>query len=260
MVSRVTAIIDGELPRQQLSFLLKLGPFFPCQIRGLGPSRYGTYSLDEDGSLFWGHFAHPPILVGRQVGRMVIMRPDVRLICSAAPGDWVVATMCRTERDKPFRTVSSAAKTLNPHASTGRAQATHSPTAVLTMPTGRTRLWVRHGLGFIPGVGRLEPVSPPWSVGGACYLRHRFAVGGRGQGQARRPDHRQHEIVVRYQGGATRATRSSWGQTYKLSLIPSGILPPGVQCVVTGGVVINPQHPQRDRRAEWLAESRWAKT
>ena len=30
------------------------------------------------------------------------------------------------------------------------------------------------------------------------------------------------------------------GQTYKLSLIPSGILSPQVQCVVTGGVVLNP--------------------
>ena len=38
----------------------------------------------------------------------------------------------------------------------------------------------------------------------------------------------QHDIVVRYQGGATPAIRSSLdGQTYKLSLIPSGILSAG---------------------------------
>ncbi|HWA97655.1 MAG TPA: adenylosuccinate synthetase, partial [Pirellulales bacterium] len=51
----------------------------------------------------------------------------------------------------------------------------------------------------------------------------------------------RHEIVVRYQGGANAGhTIVTGGQTYKLSLIPSGILNPGVQCVVTGGVVLNP--------------------
>jgi adenylosuccinate synthase len=51
----------------------------------------------------------------------------------------------------------------------------------------------------------------------------------------------QHEIVVRYQGGSNAGhTVVRDGQTFKLSLIPSGILTPGVQCVVTGGVVLNP--------------------
>ena len=51
----------------------------------------------------------------------------------------------------------------------------------------------------------------------------------------------QHDIVVRYQGGANAGhTVVTAGQTYKLSLIPSGILWPRVQCVVTGGVVLNP--------------------
>jgi adenylosuccinate synthase len=51
----------------------------------------------------------------------------------------------------------------------------------------------------------------------------------------------EHEIVVRYQGGSNAGhTVVTGGQTYKLSLIPSGILSPNVQCVVTGGVVINP--------------------
>ena len=50
-----------------------------------------------------------------------------------------------------------------------------------------------------------------------------------------------HDVVVRYQGGANAGhTVVTGGQTYKLSLIPSGILRPGVQCVVTGGVVLNP--------------------
>lgn len=52
----------------------------------------------------------------------------------------------------------------------------------------------------------------------------------------------RHDIVVRYQGGANAGhTIVAGGQTYKLSLIPSGVLRPGVKCVVTGGVVINPQ-------------------
>lgn len=51
----------------------------------------------------------------------------------------------------------------------------------------------------------------------------------------------QHEIVVRYQGGANAGhTVVTGGQKYKLSLIPSGIFRPQVQCVVATGVVIHP--------------------
>lgn len=50
-----------------------------------------------------------------------------------------------------------------------------------------------------------------------------------------------HDIVVRYQGGANAGhTVVMGGQKYKLSLIPSGIFHPEVRCVVTGGVVLNP--------------------
>jgi adenylosuccinate synthase len=50
-----------------------------------------------------------------------------------------------------------------------------------------------------------------------------------------------HDIVVRYQGGANAGhTVVARGETYKLSLIPSGILSPRVKSVITGGVVINP--------------------
>ena len=51
----------------------------------------------------------------------------------------------------------------------------------------------------------------------------------------------EHDFVVRYQGGANAGhTVVSGGETWKLSLIPSGILRDGVQCVVTGGVVLDP--------------------
>lgn len=50
-----------------------------------------------------------------------------------------------------------------------------------------------------------------------------------------------HDIVVRYQGGANAGhTVVSKGQTWKLSLIPSGILRDGVTCVITGGVALDP--------------------
>ncbi len=49
------------------------------------------------------------------------------------------------------------------------------------------------------------------------------------------------EIVVRYQGGANAGhTVVANGERFKLSLIPSGIFRPSVQCVIAGGVVLNP--------------------
>jgi adenylosuccinate synthase len=50
-----------------------------------------------------------------------------------------------------------------------------------------------------------------------------------------------HDIVVRYAGGANAGhTVVFGGQTWKLSIIPSGILREGVACVITGGVVLDP--------------------
>ena len=52
----------------------------------------------------------------------------------------------------------------------------------------------------------------------------------------------EHEIVVRYQGGANAGhTVVHAGGTFKLSLVPSGIFHPNVECVVAGGVVLNPK-------------------
>jgi adenylosuccinate synthase len=51
----------------------------------------------------------------------------------------------------------------------------------------------------------------------------------------------EHDIVVRYQGGANAGHTVVHGdQKYKLSLLPSGVLTPGVTCVIAGGVVCNP--------------------
>jgi len=51
----------------------------------------------------------------------------------------------------------------------------------------------------------------------------------------------RHDIVVRYQGGANAGhTVVTGGETFKLSLVPSGIFRPDVQCVIAGGVVLNP--------------------
>ena len=49
------------------------------------------------------------------------------------------------------------------------------------------------------------------------------------------------DFVVRYQGGANAGHTVMVGEeVYKLSLIPSGIFTPSVQCVIAGGVVLNP--------------------
>ncbi len=51
----------------------------------------------------------------------------------------------------------------------------------------------------------------------------------------------KHDVVVRYQGGANAGHTVVLGEeTYKLSLLPSGVLTPGVTCVIAGGVVLNP--------------------
>jgi len=51
----------------------------------------------------------------------------------------------------------------------------------------------------------------------------------------------RHDIVVRYQGGANAGhTVVRDGQKFKLSLVPSGIFRPEVQCIVAPGVVLNP--------------------
>lgn len=52
----------------------------------------------------------------------------------------------------------------------------------------------------------------------------------------------QHDIVVRYQGGNNAGhTVVCQGQTYKLSLLPVGVLNPRVTSVIGPGVVVNPK-------------------
>ena len=51
-----------------------------------------------------------------------------------------------------------------------------------------------------------------------------------------------HEIVVRYQGGNNAGHTVKFdGQTFKLSLLPTGILRPGVAAVIGNGLVVNPE-------------------
>ena len=63
----------------------------------------------------------------------------------------------------------------------------------------------------------------------------------------------RHDIVVRYQGGANAGhTVVANGVTYKLSLIPTGILRAGIDCVIGNGVVIHP--PALLREIDTLAK------
>jgi adenylosuccinate synthase len=51
----------------------------------------------------------------------------------------------------------------------------------------------------------------------------------------------QHDLVVRYNGGANAGhTVVSQGQTYKLSLLPTGVLKPHLRSVIANGVVLFP--------------------
>src|SRR6266849_1725200 len=51
----------------------------------------------------------------------------------------------------------------------------------------------------------------------------------------------QHDIVVRYNGGANAGhTIVCNGQTFKFSLLPTGILRPNVRAVIANGVVVYP--------------------
>src|SRR5689334_4186061 len=50
-----------------------------------------------------------------------------------------------------------------------------------------------------------------------------------------------HDFVVRYNGGANAAhTVVRDGKTYKLSLLPAGILSPDLKAVIGSGVVVSP--------------------
>jgi len=63
----------------------------------------------------------------------------------------------------------------------------------------------------------------------------------------------QHNVVVRYQGGANAGhTVVHEGVTYKLSLVPTGILRQGIECVIGNGVVIHP--PALLKEIERLAD------
>jgi len=52
----------------------------------------------------------------------------------------------------------------------------------------------------------------------------------------------EHDLVVRYNGGNNAGhTVAFGGETYKLHLVPSGIFHEQVQCVIGGGVVVDPK-------------------
>jgi adenylosuccinate synthase len=57
----------------------------------------------------------------------------------------------------------------------------------------------------------------------------------------------QHDVVVRYNGGANAGhTVVSGGKTYKFSLLPTGVLQPHLRSVIANGVVVNPVRFQEE--------------
>ncbi len=66
--------------------------------------------------------------------------------------------------------------------------------------------------------------------------------GDEGKGKVTDLLSRSADVVVRYQGGVNAGhTVVVQGQTFKLHLIPSGILYPDTQCIIGSGTVIDPQ-------------------
>ena len=58
------------------------------------------------------------------------------------------------------------------------------------------------------------------------------------------------DVVVRFQGGHNAGhTLVIGNNTYKLSLLPSGVVRPGKLSVIGNGVVLDPWHLSRDRHA-----------
>src|SRR5215467_9087473 len=51
----------------------------------------------------------------------------------------------------------------------------------------------------------------------------------------------EHDFVVRYNGGANAGHTVVWGdRTFKLSLLPTGVLRPQIQSIIANGVVVYP--------------------
>ena len=64
----------------------------------------------------------------------------------------------------------------------------------------------------------------------------------------------EHDVVVRYNGDANDGHTVVVGsEVYKLSLIPSGITWPGLQCVIGNGTVIHPPNSFRRSTSSFLA-------
>src|SRR5207244_2769651 len=56
-----------------------------------------------------------------------------------------------------------------------------------------------------------------------------------------------HDFVVRYNGGANAGHTVVWeGRTFKLSLLPTGVLRPHVRSVIGNGVVVFPKRFQEE--------------
>jgi adenylosuccinate synthase len=65
--------------------------------------------------------------------------------------------------------------------------------------------------------------------------------GDEGKGKLTHLLSQQHDMVLRFQGGSNAGHTIQVGsETYRFRLVPSGILSPGVQCLLCDGVVVNP--------------------
>ena len=80
-----------------------------------------------------------------------------------------------------------------------------------------------------------------------AYFHHRYQLGDEGKGRMVDLLSQDYDIVARYQGGdnAGHTVKNERGK-FVLNLIPSGILRPDVVCVMGGGMVIDPEHLEKE--------------
>src|ERR1700730_17054406 len=116
-------------------------------------------------------------------------------------------------------------------------------------PTGRRQFSLRPAASSIIRDSRLRPVSDPSEQSSASwghFLMANVVVvgspwGDEGKGKIVDWLSEQADIVVRFQGGHNAGhTLVIDGVTYKLSLLPSGVVRPGKLSVIGNGVVLDP--------------------
>src|SRR5438132_5609260 len=106
------------------------------------------------------------------------------------------------------------------------------------MPTGARAFFMYPRTGTVL---QESATAPDWMAGMACTCVVGLQWGDEAKGKIVDLLTGAHDLVVRYNGGANAGhTVVSGGKTYKLSLLPTGVLRPHIRSVIGNGVVVYP--------------------